>query len=130
VWRTRKESSFFQELSDPFLDLTLTPTNGQPWGVLGIEDYRKKSFLPIQEIKTISKHFRWPENRGDIARLSKKAPWLLHAISGSLKINKLQAMENQKMIELGVFRQSQQCKKLLPKYLNHYMLGGRRQGHF
>jgi hypothetical protein len=32
----------------------------------------------------------------------------IHAISGSLKINKLQAIENQKEIEFGVFRQSQQ----------------------
>jgi len=44
----------------------------------------------------------------NIARLSKKAPWLLHTIPGSLKIKKLQAMENQKMIEFGVFRQPQQ----------------------
>jgi len=36
-----------------------------------------------------------------IERLSEKTPWLLHAISGSLKIKKLQAMENQKMIEFG-----------------------------
>jgi hypothetical protein len=42
----------------------------------------------------------------NLARLSKKAPWLLHAISGSLKIKKLQTMENQKMIEFGVFRQA------------------------
>jgi hypothetical protein len=46
-----------------------------------------------------------------IARLSKKAPWLFRAVSGSLKSKKLQAIENQKMIEFGVFRQPQQKSK-------------------
>jgi hypothetical protein len=32
----------------------------------------------------------------------------MHGISGSLKITKLQAMENHKMIEFEVFRQPQQ----------------------
>jgi hypothetical protein len=45
---------------------------------------------------------------GGIARLSKKCPWSIHAISGPLKINMLQSMENHKMIEFGVFRQPQQ----------------------
>jgi hypothetical protein len=34
---------------------------------LRVEDYRKKSCIPIQQIRTRSKHFRWPGNRGDIA---------------------------------------------------------------
>jgi len=28
-----------------------------PWGALGIKDYRKKSCIPIQEIKTVLKTF-------------------------------------------------------------------------
>jgi len=52
----------------------------------------------------------------NIARLSKKAPWLRHAISGSLKINKLQAMENKKKIEFGVFRQPQQLHAPFKNY--------------
>ena len=56
----------------PKLALTLT-TVGSSYA-LGFEDYRKKSSTPIQEIETISKHFRPFETSGYIARLSKKSP--------------------------------------------------------
>jgi len=67
----------------------------------------------IQEFRTISKHFRFSKIRGYIAKLSKKGPSPIDTILGSLKINKLKAMENQKMLEFGVFRQPQQLHAIL-----------------
>jgi len=62
------------------------------------------------------------QNGRDIARLSKKGSWAIRAIPGSLKINKLRAMENQEMIAYGVFRQPQQVSILFaylpePQYI-------------
>lgn len=89
------------------------------------------SALPLGEITLLNatngKHIKAFSASGfsmNIARLSKKDPWLFHANSGSLKIKKLQAMENQKMIEFGLFRQSQQlysiCKMTFPPTLFPY----------
>ena len=41
----------------------IAPTYVEPRDALDIEDYRKKS-IPVQEIKTISKHFRSSETSG------------------------------------------------------------------
>jgi hypothetical protein len=47
----------------------VTPTNVESRNALRIEDYRKKSCMAIQDMKIISKDFRWSKNRGDIAEI-------------------------------------------------------------
>jgi hypothetical protein len=51
---------------------------------------------PLNELYRYRSLFDDLETDGDIVRLSEKCFWLIYEISGSLKINKLQAIENQK----------------------------------
>jgi hypothetical protein len=55
----RKYSVCFREKFAFLPNLTLTPTTVESRDVLGIEDYRKESCIPIQHIKSISKVLRW-----------------------------------------------------------------------
>jgi hypothetical protein len=47
--------------------LRIAPTTVESRDASGIEDYWQKSCILIYYMKKISKHFRSPENRGDIA---------------------------------------------------------------
>jgi hypothetical protein len=58
----------------PLLDFTTVGARD----ALAIGDYRKKSCISIQQIRTISKHFRWPENTGDIAVIESSGNAQLH----------------------------------------------------
>jgi hypothetical protein len=46
-WSTRKESSFFQEPSDPFPNLALTPTYPRSESTFNLDDYGRKGSITM-----------------------------------------------------------------------------------
>lgn len=56
----------------------------------------RNGVAPLNELYRYRNLFDDLETDGDIVRLSEKCFWPIYEISGSLKINKLQAIENQK----------------------------------
>ena len=63
----RKGDIMMERGKEPPSSLNLAPTTFGPRDALGIEDYRKKSCIPIKYMKIIWKHFRWSETKADMA---------------------------------------------------------------